>query len=291
MNESSYWAKRVAPRKEDTGTMSEHEHAFSPRRPGNVEYCNVCRKMPQQALAAANARITELERERDQYAADNARLREALGAIVEAWYRPQTNCTPYIDAAESTLKATPADALAEQIARQIRAEREAYERGWQHGNSERSLAELDRAHSNHKSVTASDAPQPPEPTTAPVTEYERRIGSYCSASQRVDKATHSWRFDGDDPYVICDWCGEMRDAVSGILIPQAVGGLSKRTIDTVLAERDELRDYALWLTKQVIGWITIDGERIAVIMPSRGSEDVPAEYYVPLRRLEAGYYD
>jgi hypothetical protein len=28
---------------------------------------------------------------------------------------------------------------------------------------------------------------------------------------------HSWRFDGDDPYVLCD-CGERRDALTGRII-------------------------------------------------------------------------
>ena len=26
---------------------------------------------------------------------------------------------------------------------------------------------------------------------------------------------HAWRFDGDDPYIVCAKCGERRDALSG----------------------------------------------------------------------------
>ena len=37
----------------------------------------------------------------------------------------------------------------------------------------------------------------------------------CPKSQRVDGKLHSWKFDGDDPYVICVYCGETRDALTG----------------------------------------------------------------------------
>ncbi len=40
----------------------------------------------------------------------------------------------------------------------------------------------------------------------------------CPKSQRVDGKFHGWRFDGDDPYVVCEWCGEVRDAISGKVI-------------------------------------------------------------------------
>lgn len=29
---------------------------------------------------------------------------------------------------------------------------------------------------------------------------------------------HSWRFDGDDPYIICHYCGQMRDALTGRIL-------------------------------------------------------------------------
>jgi hypothetical protein len=31
----------------------------------------------------------------------------------------------------------------------------------------------------------------------------------------MDKCDHSWRFDGDDPYVVCGNCRERRDALTG----------------------------------------------------------------------------
>lgn len=42
----------------------------------------------------------------------------------------------------------------------------------------------------------------------------------CSECQECPKASrrdgrHSWRFDGDDPYVICLDCNEMQDALTG----------------------------------------------------------------------------
>ena len=43
----------------------------------------------------------------------------------------------------------------------------------------------------------------------------------CPRSGRLDRA-HSWTFDGDDPYVICSYCDEMRDALNGRVIRQGL---------------------------------------------------------------------
>ena len=40
----------------------------------------------------------------------------------------------------------------------------------------------------------------------------------CPLSKRVDGSDHTWLFDGDDPYVKCCWCGEMRDALTGRVV-------------------------------------------------------------------------
>jgi hypothetical protein len=40
----------------------------------------------------------------------------------------------------------------------------------------------------------------------------------CPLSERVDGPLHSWRFDGDDPYVICVYCDRMQDARTGRVI-------------------------------------------------------------------------
>lgn len=40
----------------------------------------------------------------------------------------------------------------------------------------------------------------------------------CPRSKRVDGPKHSFRFDGDDPYIECVYCGEYRDALSGRVI-------------------------------------------------------------------------
>ena len=46
--------------------------------------------------------------------------------------------------------------------------------------------------------------------------------AYCALSQRVDKRTHTFRFDGDDPYIVCCWCNEVRDAHSGHVIKEGL---------------------------------------------------------------------
>lgn len=40
----------------------------------------------------------------------------------------------------------------------------------------------------------------------------------CPLSKRVDGPKHSWKFDGDDPYIICFYCEEVRDARTGRVI-------------------------------------------------------------------------
>ena len=39
----------------------------------------------------------------------------------------------------------------------------------------------------------------------------------CPLSKHVDGKSHGWLFWGDDPYIKCDWCGEIRDALTGRL--------------------------------------------------------------------------
>lgn len=47
----------------------------------------------------------------------------------------------------------------------------------------------------------------------------------CPLSERVDGKLHSWKFDGDDPYVVCVYCGQMRDALTENILkdPQPKG--------------------------------------------------------------------
>jgi hypothetical protein len=44
------------------------------------------------------------------------------------------------------------------------------------------------------------------------------IDGECPKSKRIDGKFHSWVFDGDDPYIICFYCGERRDAITGRII-------------------------------------------------------------------------
>ncbi len=39
----------------------------------------------------------------------------------------------------------------------------------------------------------------------------------CPPSERVD-GRHSWVFDGDNPYIICHYCGMMQDALDGTIL-------------------------------------------------------------------------
>jgi hypothetical protein len=48
----------------------------------------------------------------------------------------------------------------------------------------------------------------------------------CPLSTRVDGPKHGWRFDGDDPYIVCSFCSEMRDAISGRVIRRGLGAES-----------------------------------------------------------------
>ena len=56
-------------------------------------------------------------------------------------------------------------------------------------------------------------------TAQELTPAEREMTTpECPLSQRVDGELHSWRFDGDDPYVICAYCDQMQDALTGRVI-------------------------------------------------------------------------
>jgi hypothetical protein len=45
----------------------------------------------------------------------------------------------------------------------------------------------------------------------------------CRKSRRVDGPYHSTRWDGDDPYTVCVFCGQVRDAVSGRIVGEVEG--------------------------------------------------------------------
>ena len=40
----------------------------------------------------------------------------------------------------------------------------------------------------------------------------------CPKTQHIDGKSHGWLFDGDDPYVVCAWCHERRDALTDRVI-------------------------------------------------------------------------
>lgn len=41
---------------------------------------------------------------------------------------------------------------------------------------------------------------------------------HCPKSQRVDGPFHSFVWDGDDPYIVCTYCGERRSVLTGKVI-------------------------------------------------------------------------
>lgn len=43
---------------------------------------------------------------------------------------------------------------------------------------------------------------------------EQSNEALCQQSKRLDQK-HSWRFDGDDPYIVCVYCGVRHDALTG----------------------------------------------------------------------------
>ncbi len=43
-------------------------------------------------------------------------------------------------------------------------------------------------------------------------------GDACPKPKHVDGKSHIWLFDGDDPYIKCDSCKEVRDAITGRVI-------------------------------------------------------------------------
>lgn len=45
-------------------------------------------------------------------------------------------------------------------------------------------------------------------------------GERCELSQRVDGKAHSWKWASDGPYIVCHYCGELRDALSGRVLDQ-----------------------------------------------------------------------
>lgn len=46
-------------------------------------------------------------------------------------------------------------------------------------------------------------------------------GRTSSNSAVIPACGHSWRFDGDDPRIVCVKCGELRDALTGRAIPNS----------------------------------------------------------------------
>ena len=57
---------------------------------------------------------------------------------------------------------------------------------------------------------------------------ERGNPERCPRTKHVDGKSHGWLFWGDDPYIKCDWCGEIRDALTGRVVTYRKGEGSER---------------------------------------------------------------
>jgi hypothetical protein len=42
----------------------------------------------------------------------------------------------------------------------------------------------------------------------------------ANVPREITICIHHFRFDGDDPYIVCDHCWEMRDAITGRVIKE-----------------------------------------------------------------------
>lgn len=50
--------------------------------------------------------------------------------------------------------------------------------------------------------------------TGPETGPGAGQDAQCALSERQDRL-HAWKFEGDDPYTVCVYCDELRDALTG----------------------------------------------------------------------------
>lgn len=96
----------------------------------------------------------------------------------------------------------------------------------------------------------------------------------CPLSKRADDE-HSWKFDGDDPRIVCVYCGEIRDALSGAVI-------AKR-LDPIAPIRDEGRMFADATRNRV------EREAHDVIDQALAEDPVPTADLIVLRLREAGF--
>lgn len=72
-------------------------------------------------------------------------------------------------------------------------------------------AELERVRADNKALDEWRAVEAVPMTEAGAVNDPER----CPRTKHVDGKSHGWLFWGDDPYIKCDWCGEIRDALTG----------------------------------------------------------------------------
>jgi hypothetical protein len=94
----------------------------------------------------------------------------------------------------------------------------------------------------------------------------------CSRSHRAD-GKHSWEFDGDDPYMRCVYCRELRDTLTG----NVIGG-------TVVDEKPAIDYLNLWTE---FGKLTTEDAtiRACLLMAERGNVSIEQTLITMVKQL------
>lgn len=82
---------------------------------------------------------------------------------------------------------------------------------------DRDIERIHAAHQTLKDMGVEDDAMPFIQESIDRTERRRKN---LETHRCPDGRPHSWRWDGDDPRIICCWCNEMRDAITGKVIPR-----------------------------------------------------------------------
>ena len=104
------------------------------------------------------------------------------------------------------------------------------------------------------------------------------LGDHCPDSRRVDGPHHSWVFDGDDPWIVCAFCGERRSTTQvavNALQPHdkrgaegQAGGGNQRPANTLQGQSSShlrrtvtnsarLIDGSVWITAPQGWWVQV----------------------------------
>ena len=114
----------------------------------------------------------------------------------------------------------------------------------------------------------------PAPSSTPMKEeHTVEKEDYCSLSERVDGKKHGWKFDGDDPYVICHWCKEVRDAITDVVIRPGLGTTPTNSATDNSSEDKEWEGLDLILGEAPVGTLKHErSQQIKVFIKQREAQ-------------------